>query len=302
MKENETAKQRPVAESWEALINVIKSANKLVPGCSVVGVLLAALVIVVAITSVKVMAGIIVLVVLISAVVVYSQTRNYGEAALALVAGLLTAFTVTWTPGRFAAFLVAWIMFSLVALLISTVRMSADVQSIYTQAAISISTDPVESEKIRKQLESIGNKGTPNNQLKPVQRAEVIRLLVFRKIPIDSLEEALRVIEMVSVVTKVDPKTTTLFIVAVLKILEVRSTSEYSKLLDQIMGYIRESAVTPEDYIRACELSRSLALSGRVPVERYFELVKHFLEMGYAPDDVSNAIIDQINHGASWAS
>jgi hypothetical protein len=146
-------------ESLGALGNTIKSANTIVPGCAVVGVLLTFVVIIVTARSAPVMEAIILLVVWLSAVVVYLRTRNHGEAALALVAGILTAFTVDWTPGRFAAFLTVWVVFSFVALMISSIRLAANLEAIYTDAAISLSSNPADIKRLAKELQAIGQKG-----------------------------------------------------------------------------------------------------------------------------------------------
>ena len=46
------------------------------------------------------MMGITILVVMLTSIT-YAKSQNYGEAALSLVAGLLTAFSVERTVGRF---------------------------------------------------------------------------------------------------------------------------------------------------------------------------------------------------------
>jgi hypothetical protein len=293
MKDQNSKLTHTMYESLAALGNVITSANSIVPGCAVVGTLLTLMVIFVSARSVPVMEAIILLVVWLSALVVYIKTRNYGEAALALVAGILTAFTVDWTPGRFAAFLIVWVVFSFLALMISSVRLAANLETIYTDAAISLSGNSLEIKALAKKLEAIGQKGTNYHQLQPEQRAEVIRLLVFRKVPVESLTEALQAIEIVTVVTRVSHQDATLFIVDVLKILQIHTPSQYQATLDQVMSIIRGSAVSPIEFIKAFQESRSLVLSGRVSAENYFRMVKEALENGVAPDDVAGVISEQ---------
>jgi len=255
--------------------------------------LLSSIVVLVCLSSVSLMVGVVVLLVLIASIVVFARTKNYGEAALALVAGLLTAFTVDWTAGRFITFVVAWLAFSFLAIMISSVRLAANLESIYTHAAVSLSHDPAEITRLTKELQAIGNKGTPYHQLLPIVRAEAIRLLVFRKIPIEDLSEALKAIEVVSTVTRVDPQVVTLFIADVLKILRVRTSSRYQVTLDQVLSIIRESAVPPEDYIKAFQQSRRLALSHAIRPDIYFQRISDCLEDGVAPEDMSEAISDR---------
>jgi len=280
--------------SWVAFLNVLQAANRIVPGCAVVGMLLVGAVIYVAMSSVTIMVAVILLVVLLSSIVVYAKTRNYGEAALALVAGLLTAFTVDWTAGRFATFIVVWAVFSFIALMIASVSLAGKVETIYLQAALVLSPETNDGKKIAKELQAIGQTSTPLGQLPVVDRAEAIRLLVFRKIPMTSLPEALKAIEVVSVVTRVNTKSAAAFIADVLRLLEIHDAKDYSQVLEQIMGIIWRSAVPPDDFIKGFEYSRSLALSRTLTPQRYFELLKEQLENGITPEDVGKAITEQL--------
>jgi hypothetical protein len=287
--------QRPFHETWTSLINVLQAANNIVPGIVVIGMLLAAIVILVSLLSTTLMVGVTVLLVGIVSIVIYAKTSNYGEAALALVAGLLTVFTVEWTAGRFIAFTVAWIGFTLIALMISSVRLAAKLESIYTHAAASLSNDPSTIRQITKRLQDIGRKRTQYGQLQAVERAEAIRLLVFRKIPIDSLADAVSSVEIFSTFTRVDPRTITLFIADISKILQLQTPDRYQQALSRVLSIIRESAVQPEDFIKAFQQSRRLVLSGAINTEAYFQAVRENLETGVAPEDMLGAIQEAHN-------
>lgn len=146
--------RRILRDSVRELKSTIQALNKLVPCLVLVAAFLAAAVIAVSLLSVQLMMGVTILVVLLVSIVVYSQTNNYGEAALALVAGLLTAFTVDWTAGRFIAFVVSWVGLSLFSLLVSSVKLAAENEEIYSDAARSIC--PSRPSEVQKQLEEIG--------------------------------------------------------------------------------------------------------------------------------------------------
>ncbi len=226
------------------------------------------------------MMAISVLVVLIVSILVYWQTNNYGEAALALVAGLLTAFTVTWTPGIFAAFIVAWVSLSLFALLFSSVKLAAESERIYTDAAQSISTQQVG--KTRKQLEEIG-KDEFIKMLGPIRRAETIRLFAFRKLPMSSMRYGLRAVETLSTITRVDHETAAEFVIDVYKMFESTPGPRYQQLLNRILGIMGESPVSPREFIEAFRDSRLLALSGNIDPEKYFQYLTEALEIGVVP-------------------
>jgi hypothetical protein len=284
-------------EAWVALLNVLQASNKLVPGFVIVAILLSSLIIVVCLISATLMVGCIVLLVVVTSVIVFANTRKYGEATLALVAGLLAAFTVDWDAARFIAFVGAWIGFSLLVLMSASIKLAADLERIYNHAAVSISAEGDSTLAVRKQLETIGIKGTPLQQLQAVERAEAVRLLVFRKVPLDLIADALTSVEIVAVVTQVDAKAATNFIADLTNILarapgDLRSTMEY------ILDIMRESAAPPEDFIRAFRDSRSLVLSGEISPQAYFQLLRQCLEEGIAPEDVLDEIRRRIQKSA----
>lgn len=114
-------------EVSKSLGNSIKALNKLVPSfIPVLGSLVFCIVYLI-IDNTQAMMGITVLVVLFSSIIIYIKSKNYGEAALSLVAGLLTVFTVEWTSGKFIVFITVWTGFSFIVMMIASVRIAAEV-------------------------------------------------------------------------------------------------------------------------------------------------------------------------------
>jgi hypothetical protein len=99
------ARQRK-GETFSAVVasaaNALKAANKAVPGIVVIGSLTASGLVAAITMSAPLMVGSAALLVVLISVLVYAATSNYGEAALALVAGLLTVLTVQWEPWSFS--------------------------------------------------------------------------------------------------------------------------------------------------------------------------------------------------------
>jgi len=283
--------RRILRDSVRELKNSLQALNKLMPCCVVAGAFLAAAVIAVSLLSVYLMMGVTILVVILVSVVVYARTNNYGEAALALVAGLLTAFTVEWTTGNFIAFVVSWVGLSLFSLLISSVKLAAGVEEIYADAARSI--DPSHLSEVQKQLQEIGNDSFIR-MLGPVKRAEVIRLFAFRKIPVASMQYGLRAVEMLSTVTSVEHQPVAEFVVDVYKIFKTTPSPRYQKLLDGTYEIIRESCVSPGEFIAAFRDSRHLALSGDIDPETFFRQLTAALDQGVAPEEVYEYLRDQL--------
>lgn len=279
-------------DSVRELRATLQAANQLVPGCVVVVMLLTGAVVAVSVLSVQLMMGVSILVVLLVSVFVYSRTDNYGEAALALVAGLLTAFTVEWTPGRFTAFVVSWIGLSLFSLLISSVKLAAEVEEIYSDAARTI--NPNQHREVRKQLEEIG-KDRLIRMLGPTKRAEVIRLFAFRKLAIPSMQYGLRAVEMLSTVTSVNYMTVAEFVTDVYKMFRLAPGPRYQQLLDRVYEIIRESPVSPDEFIEAFKDSRHLALSGAINPEAFFRFLTEALEQGVAPGEVYEHLQERLD-------
>lgn len=277
-----------------ALRNTVQSANQLVPGCIFVSLLLSGAIAFVAFRFASVMMGTIVIVVLFSSLLIYSSSHNYGEAALALVAGLLTAFTVEWTPGQFAVFLFSWVILTAAVILISSVRLAADVEETYTDAALAIDAD--HSQQLMKELRSIEKKAK-TEMLGPTERAEVIRLFAFRKLPIPSMQYGLQAVEMLSTITKVDHESVASFVVDIYKVFESEPGPLYKTLLDQVYENIREARVSPSEFIDAFCNSRSIALSREIDPEEYLAELRSALDRGIPPSEVYEFLIGRLDNG-----
>jgi hypothetical protein len=109
-----------------------------------------------------------------------NKSNNYGEAALALMAGLLAAFTVDWTWNKSLVFMTALLGFLLFILLIGSIKLAAKNEDIYLQAAIyvDVNTTKETAQKLRKMSDN-----TPTKKLGLFEKAEAIRIMasLFQK-------------------------------------------------------------------------------------------------------------------------
>ncbi len=277
-------------DSFKSLVGLIKALNELLPFFIV---FLSAIIYWIAyfvISNSQLIKGATVLVVLFVSIIIYIKSKNYGEAALSLVAGLLTVFTVDWTSKRFIVFIVSWLGFTFISLMISSVRLAAQEEEIYRQASINISAGTDKYKKIEKDLKQIA-KNLDIGVFGPIERAEIIRLLCFKKIPIDEIPFALRAVATISVITKVDYKTVSMFVADIYKILDISSTYGYNWVLDKIYLMIRETPVPPQEFIEAFERSRRLIFSKKVKIENYFEILSSGLELGVSIEDINEYIL-----------
>ena len=118
--------------SWAALVAMVKSLFKLMP---VLMVCFTSLMITLAekfANNTSLQLAMLAIVIFFSSIAVYFKSKNYGEAVLALSAGLFTVFTVTWTKPLFICFIVIWLAFTLIVLLATSIRLASKSQSLYS--------------------------------------------------------------------------------------------------------------------------------------------------------------------------
>jgi len=279
-------------DTLRALKGALQAANNLVPMVVPVFSYLSITVVFLVIRYSPLMMALTVLVVLAVSVAVYVTSRNYGEAALSLVAGLLTVFSVDWTPSRFIVFMVVWIAFSLLAVMIASVRIAAHIEAIYREASLALADHPLASERIERELIRIG-KAVRNGALGPIESAETIRLLCYRKLSVNAIQHALKAVGLLSLVTKAEPKTAAVFVADVYRLLQTTGGLQYEKVLDWVYSLIRETPVLPVEFIEAFDRSRRAVLSGQVDVGQFFESLKLGLVSGVAPEDMYEFIISR---------
>ena len=272
-------------EVWISFVATVKAAYKLAPLLIIMmcGVIVA--VTYLSITSTKLMMGVVLLVVLGVTVIIYATSGNFGEAALALVAGLLTAYSVTWSPNRFIAFIAVWAAFSFLAILISSIKLASQSESLYRQAAIALSENNFQVSQTEKELKKIGNDNTVDG-LGPIERAETLLIFSYRKLSMEILPAALKAVAILSVITQLQPKIIAAFVADVYKVFDSAFPEQQEKLVDILYENIKESPVTPLDFIDAFRHSRRLILSKSMAPTTYLELLRQALETGTPPNEV----------------
>lgn len=275
----------------------LKSLYGLAPFAVVVLTILAAGIVSVAVLSAKLMVSVVLLVVLAVAVMVYISTNEYGEAALALVAGLLTVYSVNWTPWTFVGFISVWLAFSFFALMISSIRLAAKSESIYRQAALALAPSADVSGPVESQLKEIGADKTLRS-LGPIERAEVIRLFAFRRLPMGMISPALKAVEILSVITQIEHQVVAKFIADVYRVFDFATPADHVGVLDTLFVTLRESAVPPVDFFTGFDASRHLILSRAINPTKFFGLLREALESGVAPAETAHYLAKSLEEEA----
>lgn len=217
-------------ESFNALRNLISAAYNLAPAVVITGLILAAIVFVTSLFFVEIEMGSIVLLIIIISIIVYALSKNYGEATVALMAGLLAAFTVEWTWNKYVVFMMALLGFLFFVLLIGSIRKAATNESLYREAALYVSVSNYK--EVEKQLVKI-SKSIPDNLLGPVERADAIKIMAFRKIPTESMQYMLAIIQTFVGITRLDVKTITQFLVDLTRVLNLEIGPNLREKIDE---------------------------------------------------------------------
>jgi hypothetical protein len=244
------------------------------------------------------MVAVILIIVLLVSVVVYGATQSYGEAALALAAGLLSVYSVDWTVPRFIGFVGVWFTFSAAALLIPSVRIHAEVETIYLQGAFSLG-DPSDANSIKQAervLRAIGEKyrDKGGGGLNPAERAQILRMFAFRRIPLPVMPSGLSAIDTLSTATYTEPLLVAKFVTDLTKAIEGTQADHLEESLALIVITMRDCAAAPEEFFRAFESSRHLLLGRVLPIGAFLVQIRSALEAGVPPEEVGEYVSERL--------
>jgi hypothetical protein len=280
--------QRSSKQSFRAFASVVKALYGAAPAVVVVGALLTAGVVAVAVQAGSLMVTVVLIIVLLVSIVVYGSTQSYGEAALALAAGLLSVYSVDWTVPRFIGFVGVWFAFSAAAVLISSIRLFSEVESIYLQGAFALG-DPSDVNSIKQAegiLRVIGERYKSQGGLSPVEKAQILRMFAFRRIPLAVMPSGLSAVDTLSTATYTEPLLVAKFVTDVTKAIEDTHEDHLAESLALLVGTIRDCAASPEEFFQAFESGRHLLLGRVLPVGEFLVQIRSALETGVRSEEV----------------
>jgi hypothetical protein len=280
---NQPGLRRSSLDIFRAFGAVLKSANNLVPCVVLVGVLVTVPLALLIAVQVKLLAAATIFVVLLVALVVYIRRNSFGEAAIALVAGLFPALSIDWTAGKFVAFSVAWILLAGLALMIGSVRLAAEAEAIYTEAAIAVRGDDLQATSKILQAIATGYSG----QIGPVEKARVLRVFAYTGLTTSLMKRALREVDMLATVIRLDTLTTARFISDLYRM----DTGLPEGYLDQVEAAILSSASSPSEFVGAFNQVRHIALSRRLEPIGFLAKLSDLLRRGL-PHEVIRVALD----------
>ena len=234
----------------------------------------------------------VVVVVVLLAIVVYGSAQSYGESALALVAGLLTAFIVEWDQPRFILFMAACGTFSFWALFWTWLRVSLEVQTLQEEAAASLAGKHRDAETIEKVLKHFAEWDS-GFSLGRRRRAEVLGVLCFRKIPLRLIGAGLKSCGRLAVITRVHHEEVASFVADVYRMFRVHGPALGEHLLTRTYDEMREAPVAPKAFIRSFRSGARAALEHELTGARFVSHLGEGLRKGVADDDMYRYISER---------
>lgn len=275
--------------SVKALNSALASAYKLAPFAVILLTLMSVFVVWLTIQWTPLMTGSAVILVLILSLSIFAVRGNFGEALLSLIGGLLSIFAYEWTQERYIAFSIAWIGFALFAFLISSIKLGAKSEDIYRHAAIKLAGSGPRLKVTEKRLKDIGAQKNMG-MLGPIERAETIRTFAFRNLSIELFSSGLAATETLSVITKCDIHTVSVFIADFFGSFQPKNDAEAHRITDILYHSIRSTPVSPEEYFAAFEKSRRLIVSQMIEPRVFLNELQVCLSHGVPLEDVYNVI------------
>lgn len=214
------------------------------------------------------------LLIFVVSVGIYAKNKSISETMLTFMIGVLTVFTIDWEEADFRLFMFFYLVFNLMIFVIGSINLAVKKDNILIQAANSLCNE-FNYDEIHRRLNKIFDRSTPNNQLAPIERAEVIRFLAFRRIDIDDMLKALSSIEIIKTVWEIDLSKAC----GVFYTLYVFSYNHFphknaSKNTIELFNKILTIALPPEQFFELFLKTKKKIISGEMDFETYIKKIK----------------------------
>jgi hypothetical protein len=220
--------------------------------------------------------------VLFMAIFLYSKTKSYGEASLALTAGLFAVFGITWTPASLFGVIGTWFLFTVVVFLVSCIRQAMVVEDITKQAAIKFAQkNGKEVAYIENSLENIRKSPARTNMLSGEDICEIFRCAAFKNIKLEHVEQVVRLTEILHVITKVSVKNIALVGCEIISYVNPQP-EESETVIDMIYCSIQASPASPEEYFEICSKAIKLAQRHNIKTIQLIQSMPYYFIDGYS--------------------
>jgi hypothetical protein len=291
-------KQNSVKQSsinaLKSLKSTFQAAYNLVPALIISAIFLTFGVVTVIIKFGLYMAFSLLIMILVS-IIVYLKTRDYGEAALSLVVGMLTVFTVNWNTTKLIILASSWVGFSLISVVISSINIASKSESLYIYNASFMSYySKHTSDELYDLLQEEAKKANIST-FGPIEIAEIIQILVYKKVKLEDIKEALEKINILTNIIQVPSDQTTNFYVDFCEMFDIPIGNVSDTFLDYIYNTFRDVPVSPKEFIDYFNKSKRIVFMNSVDSYEYIDSLKKGIDLKMNLKDINEFIKNDIN-------
>lgn len=216
---------------------------------------------------------------------IYIKTKNYSETTLSFILGLFTIFSTNWNTKLFMLFISFYLLFNIVIFMIASIELASKKESIITQASLKYRGENFED--VYRELNNIANKSSKNGQLGPIERAEIIRFLSYRKTNIEHLEESINIVELIQTVQQCSLKEAlilfhSLYVLDVVGRGELFSSDRIIRMLDEIVVL----PVSPEEFHYLFNKLKSKIMRKELTFFNLMHLIKKYTYEGMDVEEI----------------
>lgn len=269
---------KSLSNIWKALVAVIKSLYKGMPFLMIVFTAIMFMLMEGVRNNSTLQLSLLTAVIFLSAIAVYFKSKNYGEAVLALSAGLFTIYTVEWSTSLVFSFIIVWIAFTVIVLLTTSVRLASLSETIYLEAVFALKSIQLDEKRCEKELRAVAN-SLPNSILGPIEKAEIIRVFAYKKLSYTEMVVALKWVNIYFALTRIPYLELADFCAIVIKRSSSVNMISKDKLFDYIYEGMRASSVSPKEYIECFNLTRHHLIKEENTI-LYFEILLSYFDSG----------------------
>lgn len=222
-------------------------------------------------------------------VIIYANTKKYGETLLTFMLGLLTVFSITWDTYKSILFFSFYLGFHAIIFIISSISLAAKVESELTMAASFL--DLKNHKRTYKSLQKVTKINTKFNTLGGMGRAEAVKFLAFMKVPINEMPEALKNIEHIKLIYQTDLTKALEFFRSLYYIKERSDLNiNVTSFLDVIVS--KGIPMTPDEFFYIFSRTKGIIIQGKMDILAYLKELQNLVFKGHDLDQ----IIDEL-HG-----
>ncbi len=271
---------------FSSLIGVIRSLYKLYP-FFVLTILIIGFYFTLGISRTNVYTAFSIVIILFVSILIYASSKRFGEASLSLAAGILSVFSINWNPKLFIAFSITWLCFACFSIMIASIRIASEVENIMRMTAIKI--DSNNYKKVEKKLEQI-RKNKANLLVSPIEACRAQLILAYNNIPISSFSTAMNRIEQLKVITGLEYKICTNFVIDLLNL--SKEILIFNQCFDKFFILIRDSPYVPNEMFVFIKRTKYYVLSGDYTLDEYLKKLKDKLIKGFNLDELERTLMD----------